>query len=412
MALPTTPPIDFAQEMHNCPPFERNGDFYAIGLGDGVLDEIRAFKTSDPTLDANWTEQDAASNPDQTDGEDYRALAAVRDGDFIHIVTQHVDASGHTTVHPVEYHRFNLANDTWSVANEDVDSGPVAFPNHLNVAIAVRSGEPIVWYQDDPAGSMGSDFSRVSFNARFSGVWSGPTSMGTIGDADTHFRVCAAVLGAIDRTHVITSRADQGAGQQSVIHQSISSANALDTVDDFITMDATSRSGAGIPLAYNDGTVRIRWPLRLATTAYGGIAKFDSGANPTITLEDAQDAAALPLGLQGADQATIVLVRRSNGDLHLLYTEAATGRDLWHDVSLGGDGSWGTDVEVDTSDVDLGYFINATIYQRNGADKLAYLWEENAADINYNEIDLGALAAPPLEEILSRRRPTTQHIPV
>jgi len=130
MALPTTIVSTVGVSGH-APPFKSSaGNFYAVLFVDGATEDIEVFKATDPT--DSWTAQDSANGPSESSGQKYHNIAAVQDGDLIHI------ASFTIAIDTYKYHSFNMATDTWSVVGELIET-PTNFPTRSWISIGVRS---------------------------------------------------------------------------------------------------------------------------------------------------------------------------------------------------------------------------------------------------------------------------------
>lgn len=145
-----------------CPPcLASNGNLYVIGSGSGAdVGKIKAFKTSDG---ASWSEVDSANRP-TTDGNGVNSSAGCQVGDVAHVILK-------TTINGCFYSQFNMATDAWSIhPAETVGLGGTTNISALMMTVRSNS-DVIVTYNGATQRIMGTDYSRVYWARRVSGVW-------------------------------------------------------------------------------------------------------------------------------------------------------------------------------------------------------------------------------------------------
>jgi len=327
------------------------------------LTAIVAMKaTSDPAVDGNWADVDFSLT-----GELVVSMWCFEDSGDIHIATQ--GAGG-----IVRYHVFDPGTDTFTTKNEVVvTNAPLAGVEACS--IAVRSdGDVIIGY----AGQDGGD--GAIFYAREEGAgWT--TNVQVDGAASTNdYSGIVIVLGLSDRMHFFYFNDTL----DDFLHRSLSSTNVLDTADQVI--DATGAFGLKLPhnhgVSYVSGATKVRVPYG-DFNARISIAKFDSGADPTITT----DAGVTAAGTSAINGNTIICLSVDGATLHLLWSDSAT-LDIFHDEN-DDDGGWGTDTEE--KDAVTCNRISCNVYTR-GSLVLAYLYLD-IATVKYAERSLAAATA-------------------
>lgn len=115
------------------PPFKSNdGHLYVIvGSVAEANGRLECYKASDQA--DSWTIQDTANKPIKTLGT-YRVLRVTQKRDVLYAGTYDGEK--------YEYHEFDMATDTWSAANEIVDS-PKPTPSHPWITINVNDRDEV-----------------------------------------------------------------------------------------------------------------------------------------------------------------------------------------------------------------------------------------------------------------------------
>ncbi len=363
MALPTTILSDVGYPGHH-PPFKSSGgNFYAIATDDVVTSvHIEVFKATDPT--DSWTVQDAADNPILSgSGLALECIAAVQDGDVIHIIT---GITGGAVIN-YQYHQFNMATDNWDIANETIENTENN-PTNLWCSIAVRSdGDVIVAYAGDTDQNMGGKKERVDYGRREGGSWGGNVGIALDAGGDVHYGNPNVVKGPLtDDMHFIwqqtTDTADPPTAWVNQHGRTLDSGNTLSTLDTQGSSTTTTLLGIGNHVSYDDsGTQRI----------INAGSRSDTGRNYLRCTEDGSDNISLDgstFDLSGADpfsngEVGVITLVELNGDLHVLYSGGGTNgvdQDLFYTTSTSDGFSWvAPSEEIDAITVN---FISANIY--------------------------------------------------
>ena len=244
---------------------------YAIMLARGGSEIVAMKASSNPSVDANWSNQGGSVVLAQRGHiNPVKSMWVYEDGSDLHVATQQLNGR-------VAYHVFDPGTDTWTTSDEFVVT------NNPNVgfeacSIALRSdGDVIIGYSGNDAGD------DAIFYARKEGA-SWTTNVQVDGSASTNnYRGPVVVLGASDRVHFFYRNVSNVA--LSSLHRSLSSANSLDTADQVID---TTVGGVSFIFAhgvsYVSGATKIR-VLYLDFDDTISVVKLDSGADPTISTD-------------------------------------------------------------------------------------------------------------------------------
>lgn len=361
MALPVTITTQGTVSQGCGGPFiSSGGNVYVVLKDDVTTSKFRAFKATDPTSSFS----NVGTDPQVTSGLNIQILAAAQDGDNIHVVT--CDASVATSVN-FRYHVFSMSSDSWTTTNEAI----ILAINSLvvsNVDIKVRSnGDVVVLYQGAKDAVMGSDYERVDYARRVSGVWTTGVAVDNAGQ--TQWRVGSSVKGGSDRTHFFFL----DNGLNDAYQRTLTSANALETFP--AAFNTAVNGGGNAPnhrgTSYDSGgTFKVRQPLEVAD--YNSV-KFDSADAPTVS----QDT-----DITGATAASRLPYRASF---------SADGTTLWHtfltDTTLdiytqsnANDGGWSAPASFYTGTVSE---VFTNVYTRGSETVLAMVFMET--DPKYHE---------------------------
>jgi hypothetical protein len=176
---------------------------------------------------------------------------AVLDGTDIHIGTSAAEVGvSDDNRNRKEWHIFDTSTDTWSTLRDEAVSGaPVATTSsQVAVSIGMRSdGDQLLLYTAPSSGA-------IALRRKEGGTW-GTTAIDD--STDNHYGP-VLVMGASDRAHCFYFNDTD----DSILHRSLSSANALDTeatVDAAVGASVLHPIGRGI--AYPDnGNTTIKVP--------------------------------------------------------------------------------------------------------------------------------------------------------
>jgi len=384
MALPTTILGTGGQEGHH-PPFKSSGgNFYAIARNNVAL---QMFKATDPT--DSWTEQDDTNDPVRVSS--WFEWASVQDADLIHIAA--VAADGY------HYHTFNMADDTWGVTNELIETPP-DFPQLAWISIAVRSdGDVIVAYNGDSDKSMGDTKQRVDYARREGGTWTVGVALDAGGDV--HYGQPNVVKGPLtDDMHFVWNEQNATTPDPPTTYPN-SNARTLDSSNTLSTVDTTGFGSGDFLLgrtnlvSYEDsGTQRIMSPfahdtpnqIRLTTFTEDGSDDIQHASNVVVTNDD----------VFALSEIGILTIAELSGDLFMLFAGggvAGVDRDLYYTTSTDDGATWTSPTE-ELDGINLGN-LSANIYVRGADTVMAYVYDDvGGGGQKYNEKILIAGAPP------------------
>lgn len=365
--IPTTIHLDKLGSVHYKarPMMSSSGAIYV--LGKNVL-ENTMYKAIDPADVDSWTEVDAANRPSATD-DPY----AVMHDDEIHIVTQAINSS------PL-HHVFDTSTDSWTITDDEIDSGITDTETTSYAAIAVRSdGDVIVVHEGQTEDVGGTLYSRIVYSRKEGGAWT--TSIALDPGGSTDYVGADIVLGADDRVHFFYLDDTNN----DLYHRSLSSTNTLDSNQ---VLDSTVSLGfVGVlrrPIRWQDGAdVRIGAAYRDSEGGFS-MVQFVSEADPTPSF-DLNITSPRSVDPTEGDLVYVDIL----DDFYFLFIEA-TSDDLWF-VKDEGSG-WGSSTEL--VDFITARNVAADSYIRDGRIIVAYIVDyarltTNDYVLEYFEIDLG-----------------------
>ena len=393
MALPFTIQTESAVRGY-LPPFKSSaGNFYAVVRATSGIEAGRAvdvFKASDPSV--SWAVQDPGNNPVLGPSDKFNQITAVQEGDLLHIATR-VTGGSYT------YHTFNMADDTWGVVNELIET-PTNLPTQFWISIAVRSdGDVVVVYNGDTDQVMGGKKERVDANVRDfgTGLWGGAIALDAAGD--NHYGNPNVIKGPLtDDMHCLwqttANTTDPPNSWMGIEARTLRPDDSLSTVDTDPADSGSALLGIANLVSYDDGGTQ-----RIIANAAPDASGFN--VNTFLGSEDGSD------DIQLATTATesigenvringelqVASLAEVSGVLHWLFSNAAQ-QDLYYITSTDDGASWTTPAE-EINFVDV-RFISANIYTRGGDTVLAYVYDDGG-DQKYNEKVLiaGVTGVPP-----------------
>ncbi|MCH7578130.1 MAG: hypothetical protein IH822_10135, partial [Chloroflexi bacterium] len=170
----------------------------------------------------------------------------------------------YTSLLSYTYHTFNMADDTWGVVNELIET-PTNAPTFPWISIAVKSnGVPVVAYAGDTDQVMGGKKERVDVNVRNGGTWDGPIALDAAGDI--HYGNPNVVKSPLtDEMHVLwqktSNTTDPPAVWTDVEARTLDPADdSLSTVDTLVGDTAGNLLGLQNGASYDDAdTQRVIW---------------------------------------------------------------------------------------------------------------------------------------------------------
>ena len=339
------------------PFFSSAGAVYAIAPQSNIVGGIspKAYKATDPT-------SSFSAVATCTTALAFNAIACRQDGDLVHVVTQRSVGN-----RDVQYHLFNMATDTWDVADENVTSPGATAVVRVGVGIGVRSsGSVFVVYSGMHDVVSMNNWARVKGARRDSGVWTVDIAVDSGGSVT--WGQATLVPGSSDRMHIFFQDHTNSDGY----HRTFKSDNAFGTAAAYDTaVNGNCFIGPGV--AYDSsGTTKVRMPF-LDSTDKVSVVNFDSADTPTLAVD--ADVSDTTVAVQKAGWALA-----ANGTtLYLIYSDAS--RDIWIDSNADGAG-WGTDVEI--LDAVTCNILSANVYTRQNQLVLAYIYDD-AGTVKYNE---------------------------
>ena len=381
-------------------PFKSSGgSFYAFAPN---VDTLRALRATDPT--DSWTAQDTAGEPTIFGTIVGAMYNCVQDGDVIHIVSTVPGVSP-----TVDYHQFNMATDNWDVADEEVEALG-ASPLHVWASIAVRSdGDIVVVYAGSTDQVMGGTKERVDLNIRTGGTWGGAVVLGDLTDTDVHYGNPNCVLaGDSDDIHIVyqftSNTTDPPAAWTTSIFRTLDSGDSLSSETSDIVDTTIEYLGIQNGLSFDDGGTQV---IRFVT---GGFSSGFEQGEVFMAEESAGDAAwESPSHVNFADASHEVKISGeaavcsiagpdANGDLHVLWSNADDGNDIWYVTSDDTGDTWSAEAEeVNTVTCNR---ISANIYVRGIDTVLAFTYGQIGITTYNEKVIIEGVAGDPQPMII------------
>lgn len=385
MALPVTiASVTLPRQNYFIGPFKApNQAVYVILNRTG--NSVSAWKAIDPT--DSFTRQDDAGAP--STHTNAFSVWCYLSGSEIHVV------SSDTVTPALLYHVFDTASDTWTTTDETIeDIKDVANLADLSCSIAVRSdGDKVVLYAGDQDNDMGNPYDRVDAAVKTGASWNVGIDVGGVSPAAENRRGSVLVRGSADNMHFFWTNSDVTNEFQARSMNSVDSLGAIRTSDE-MTTPFVHTFGPGV--AWDDaGTWRIAVPFYDNDTDELKISRWTetSGVINAIVgstvVGPPQDVEIL--------NATVIACACVDGDgrMYVMWSGGGAGpttdRDLWRDDALTPFTSFAGETEVIDATTILK--LSCNIYPRDGAIKLAFIYDE-AGTIKYNEISISAPTAP------------------
>jgi hypothetical protein len=387
MALPVSllTGSDLPDNNYYCGPFKApNQAIYVIAIASGA--NITVVKAADPTV--SFSEQDASNKPAVGSPQ---SVWGYLSGSEIHIVGEVGFAGGDPHLH---YHVFDTASDTWTTVDEAVETLKDD-PTAVSCSIAVRSdGDVIVLYNGDTDSDMGNPYDRVDYARREVSSWTVGIAVGATTPANLDRTGSVIVRGSADNMHFFWVGPR---GIDELRARSLDASNSLSTerVLDLSSADAGAHSWTP-GIAWNDGgTWRVVLPTKDFSTFELVVVRWveSSGAlaaSPGTTVvgspEDVRFTRQLCSSLDGDGQ---MYVMWGGGGV------SGADEDLYRDDAAPPYTTWSGETEViDATTIEK---ISCNIYPRDGAIKLAFVYDE-AGTIKYNEVSITAPTAPAMAD--------------
>lgn len=395
MALPVTVDSinnpEYADQNYFVGPFKAPNQAIYLVTRDTSLG-MQVYKATDPT--DSFTRQDNAGKPFF---DDYFSFWAYLSGSEIHIATAGPSGGGVTN----RYQVFDTASDTWTTVNEtieDVKDEPAG--SSIATSIAVRSdGDVIVLYNGDQDNDMGNPFERVDYARREGGSWTVGIDVGGTTPAAEDRIGGVIVRGSADNMHLFFGNEDNASGEWQ--GRTLDAANSLSAIR---TLDLGSATFArphywNAGIAWNDsGTWRVSVPTVDRDTDELVMVRWvessgDLAASPGTTVVGSPE----DVTFISPDYPVCAVVD-GDGQMYVMWSGGGAGGndlDLYRDDATPPYTSWSGETEViNATTINR---ISCNIYPRDGAIKLAFVYDE-AGTIKYNEVSISAPTAPAMAD--------------
>jgi hypothetical protein len=338
-----------------------NGNLYVVlesSPGNRRLVVVKSTDGGD-----NWTIQDGANAPTETDIE---AADSVQVGDTIHIAVQ--------TGSDVTYHTFRTSDhatnpDTWGITDDAVASSLTA-PSNQIVALEVRSDGDVVVFYTHAGGANTSLYYKIDPGGGGGGWGSEQTA-----DAESSFDCTGvvAIRGESDKIHIFYKMLGASG---PIYHRSLSSADSLsgrETVDSDTGTTSPDDRVALCEAVYwdNSGVEEIMVVYKDADDKLYSVVVSDDG-----TPDSAKAASDNTVRFDqiGSDQPCATLCN-NDSTAYIFYSDNASA-DIFRDEAEN-DGGWGTDVEE--QDAVQCQWIRAMSFTHSagngGATVVGYVWD-------------------------------------
>lgn len=391
MALPVTiTGAGFPLQNYFCGPFKAPNQAIYLAL-ETTGGDPAVFKATDPT--SSFAEQDGAGRP--TGPSNARSYWGYLSGSEIHLVT--VD----TQSPQLQYHVFDTSTDTWTTADEEIeDIKDAPASNAMSVSIAVRSdGDVVVLYNGDQDSDMGNPFERVDYARREGGSWTVGIDVGGTSPAAEDRIGGVIVRGSADNMHLFFGNEDNASGEWQ--GRTLDAANSLSAIR---TLDLGSATFArphywNAGIAWNDsGTWRVSVPTVDRDTDELVMVRWvessgDLAASPGTTVVGSPE----DVTFISPDYPVCAVVD-GDGQMYVMWSGGGAGGndlDLYRDDATPPYTSWSGETEViNATTINR---ISCNIYPRDGAIKLAFVYDE-AGTIKYNEVSISAPTAPAMAD--------------
>jgi len=360
------------------PVISSGGNVYLVVLDSTDLSLIEVHKATDPT--DSFAEQDGSNRPDLP--ANCESLAIDDKDDVIHIASQDANAD-------IEYHTFNMATDAWVITRESVTTTPDGVSA---LEIAVRDdGDVIILHQGQRDNDMGNK-ERIDYSRRESGSWGSNVDIQVHNGGAINWRSPRIVKGSSDRMHFFFH--DQT--NDDIFQRTLNSANSLESFPSAFDTSVSNEEPTVIMhgVSYDDGgTQRVRCPYQNSTRPIS-MAKLDSADSPTVSL-DTDFTTLNPWTNEGIVVGCLAVKEKILQQIYSRALDKSMKR-----ITNDDDAGWGS--RIDEFD---GFFneMHCNVFVRSGNFKLAMLKDDGPGTFKYNEIDLGAAAAPSFPPELFKR---------
>jgi len=258
---------------------------------------------------------------------------------------------------------------------------------NLYISAAHRSdGDRIILFTGEDVGTMHGENYETSYMREEGAGWSGPfivtPDTATTGEPDFNSAAGDAVLAESDTIWFSFMDADDN----ELKMRDLNSSNTLGTVLTEFSFTATQYDDEplGQHLAYYDdaGVERVIATVQLGTNERALSFTFDDGSRENSLNVDGSNATNILVGfpLSVLNKTVYVLTSLQSDDDIRYYSSVD-------------DAAWSAATVIETGTF-IAQRININIYSRDGANRLAYIIEDDSNVREYNEIDLDAGIIP------------------
>ncbi len=362
--MSTNPSIDApsGESGSHYGPFFHDGDLYVVGELPSNNGDVRVAKTSDGGATA-WTNLDDAGAPGHADG--IHNVAAVMDGDILHIITMSDLSAAMTPTFDLEYHTFDMSIDEYVIINEVALSGEtldLVAPGEF-LEVGIRSDGDIIVLHPVQGTDMGSGFLTAAYSRREVTTW---TNNINISGTDPHTAsTWKGVMAPGDEYHIY-GFADNPA-INDLIARTLDSGNSLSTA---ITLDDTDPytgfPGLCRPITWDNGGTQ---QVLLSWADFGDGRYYTRRASEDGSGDIQNDLTREQLSGTGPSAMSIQIGLAWDTDQNLAWACYNGVDDGYYNFATHGDG-WDTEVDFTTGQ---GFESWLVYYERDGGRFLGIL---------------------------------------
>lgn len=362
---------------YNPPHKSSGGNYYGLTH---TSDIIKAYKSTAPGGGA-WS--NVGTGSEGSANSTLTVVSSISDGTHIHIV-------GIGSGFSLEYHRFDMSDDTWEVTNDQIaDLSGMNTPSVLWCSIQHQptTGRVVVVACGVPDTDMGTPYERVDYwymADNTSAAWNGPNSIDA-GDATTRETLPQIGPAADSENLHIAWRRDRTSPPIGVTLNAVTLDNAgtptLSTIRVGSGFSPNATDGIGNPVSYdNSGTGQLWFTIYGGASAFGGNRATEDGSNDVGTLTSETVATSNIFSVHSA-------VFDSGGDLYIF--RQSVDSDLYINKSTDYGNTWDSATEIEDA-----ITLNEITVDQLDTDKFAYIYLDGTTT-KYNEYSLAAAGGFP-----------------
>lgn len=349
-----------------CGPFKSSGgNYYIVGRSSAATTKLQAQKASDPTSSFSAVGTDPSPGASVT-----VFLGAIQSSDKILIVA--LSNNGGNSV----YYEFDMSTDTWSSSSS---IGTTLNRTQAKGALVERSnGDIVVAASGALENVMGTNYSRVVYSRRISGVWTTGVDVAGTGGA-VHYNFLGASLGSSDSVHI----GYLDFTNSLFIQRTLNSSNSLQTAS---TGVACTGSGTGGDDTGGQAVSDASGNVCFAVNDNGTIKSFYFASANTPTINSATIASS-------AHAAARAAISKDGTDFWAGYVLAADS-DYYVRKSTDQGATWGSANNAATATIgnavgNIG--IQGPVYLRGSNYVYGFVYNDNGT-LKYNEYNARAAA--------------------